>query len=262
VDTIAHLNQRLANKFYLTNVGLFLAIAGVLGFMYILNSIVGLSLVAAIFIAYFIVVLCRTFYDQLLIWEVKPCHINVKSNLILATIGSGVLTTLYYFTRAPLGNWAIPVTVILSMKIIGEIKKILWPSSAGKLPDFFKIYAQKIQTYVWGLYGFFLAVALITYQLVKSYGSSYFYFSFAAAVFVGLAAEQLYDLVAVYEIKPTPKATATIIIFSALLSVFCSGFVFLAMQLIGFSGKVATISGVILLKLIQPLMLNLLLTND
>jgi hypothetical protein len=148
------------------------------------------------------------------------------------------------------------------MKIIGEIKKFLWPNTAERLPDFFKIYSKKIQTYVWGLYGFFLTTALITYQLVKLYGSSYFYFSFAAAVFVGLAAEQLYDLVAVYEIKPTPKATATIIIFSALLSISCSGFCFLAMQIIGFSGKVATVSGIILLKLIQPLALNLLLTND
>jgi hypothetical protein len=262
VHTITHLNQKLASKFYLNNVGLFLAIAGVLGFMYTLNAIVGLSLLVSIFIAYFVVVFCRAFYDQLLILELNFSHISIKNNLLLASIGAGILTVLYHVTRAPLGNWAIPVTVILSMKIIGAIKKFLWPNTAERLPEFLKIYSKKIQTYVWGLYGFFLVTAMITYQLVKLYGSSYFYFSFAAAVFIGLITEQLYDLVAVYDIKPTPKAIAIIIIFSALLSIFCSGFCFLAMQLLGLSGKIATISGIIVLKLIQPLALNLLLTND
>lgn len=257
--TSKSINQELANKFYLYSIGMYAAITSVFGGLYVFHSVLGLNQLVSIFIAYFITVLWRSLYDQLTIYKLKIQQINLKNNLILALIGALTLAVLYYFIKPLLGDWSIPVTIIISMRIIGKIKTFLWPTNTNKLPELLKIYSKKLKAYIYGLYGFFIGVALITSQFMNFYGKSYFYFAFALGIFIGLLFEQLYEFITIYKIKLMKFnifMSTTIAIFFAIL---CTTLAFILMQSIGFSGKVATISGVISLKLIQPLISNLLL---
>ena len=253
---------KLANKLYLFSIGLYAAIASVFGWLYIFYSVLGLNQLASIFIGYFITVLWRSFYDQLIIYELKIEQLNIKNNFILATIGAFVLAVLYYFIKPLLGDWSVPVTVLIAMRIMGQLKNLLWPNSNNKLPDFFVLYSQKLQLYIRGLYGFFIGIALITYQSVKLFGTSYFYFAFAFSILVGLLFEQFYDLIVIYKIKPTKLIIAATIVIAVISSISCSVLIFILMQFMGFSGKAATIFGIIVLKLLQPLILNLLLKSN
>jgi len=245
-------HQQLSRKFYIFNCGFLAAVLGVLGGMQLLNVHCGLPVLAAIFISYFLVVLGRAFYEQLAIWELTLKQISLKNNLILALLGACVLSGLYYFLRTPFGDWAVPATVILSMKVIGEIKKILWPSSSAQLSEVLKAYAQKISTYVQGMYSFFLVVALGTYYLVQLLGPQSFYYAFAVAVFAGVLVEQLYDFVAVYEIKLSVIVALSMIIPAAIYAILGTGLVWYLMHVCGYSGKAATICGVLQFRLMVP----------
>ncbi|MBD3231463.1 hypothetical protein GF322_02255 [Candidatus Dependentiae bacterium] len=220
------INQKLANKFYLFSCGLYGAVASVFGLLYAFESFLNLNPLILIFFAYFITVLWRSFFDQLIIYELKLKHINVKNNLILALISACVFALLYFFIRKSLGDWAIPLTIILSMKIINEIKKYIWPNSLDRLPEFLKLYSQKVQIYMWGLYAFFIAVALITYQFIKIYGTSYFYIAFAIAILIGLIAEQIYNFLVVYKIKLTALSIIFFILIALVSSIFCTTLTF------------------------------------
>ncbi len=254
-----NINKKLANKFYLFSIGLYLAVASVFLFLYLLQTIFGFNQLLAIFIGYFITVIWRAFYDQLTIYKLTIKQINFKNNLILALIAAFILAILYYFVKPLLGDWSVPFTVIISMQIIAKIRKFLWPNTASKLPELLRLYSQKIQFYTYGLYGFFIAIALITYEFIILFGRTHFYLAFAVGVLLGLCFEQLYDLMVVYKTKITKAMIVATMMIAIIFSILCSALVFMLMQEVGLSGKIATIVGIITLKLVQPLLLNLLL---
>ncbi|MFA5075170.1 MAG: hypothetical protein WC436_03655 [Candidatus Babeliales bacterium] len=260
MTNLTALNQKLSNKFYLFSAGLYAAVASIFGFIFVFQFL-GLNQITAIFIGYFLTVLWRAFYDQLIILELKIKQLNIKNNFILALTSACVLSILYYFIRGPLGDWAVPITIIISMKITGKIRKFLWPDGSKNYSEFLKIYLQKIQIYMLGLYGFFLAVALITYKIVKIFGLPYFYFAFAAGILIGLIFEQIYNLIKIYEIKLTTKNIFISIAIAIISSIFCTSLVFVFMQILAFSGKTATIIGIIVLKITQPLSFKFLIKN-
>ena len=177
----------------------------------------------------------------------------------MALIGAIALAALYYLIKPLLGEWSIPVTIIISMRLIGKIKNLLWANTVNNLSGFLLLYTKKLKKYIYGLYGCFFGIAALTYQLIKVFGLSYFFLAFAISVFLCLAAEQLYDLVKVYSIQVTKNIVALTIIIALSSSIFCTALVFVLMQKIGFSGKTATICGLIALKLTQPLLVNKML---
>jgi hypothetical protein len=251
-----NINKQLASKFYLFSIGLYAAIASIFLFLYLFQNVFRFNQILSIFIGYFITVLWRAFYDQLIIYKLKLPQINLKNNFFLALIGAIVLASLYYFIKPLLGEWSVPITIIISMKLIGRIKKFLWPTTVNGLPKFFQIYTKKLKIYTYGLYGFFLGIALITSQFVKLFGLAYFYFAFAISILLCLFIEQLYGLLKVYETQLTKGIILIIAVIAVVSSIICSTLVFILMQEIGFSGKAATICGLIILKLIQPLLFN------
>ncbi len=253
LNNVTTLNRKLAHKFYIFSIGFYAAIAGLFGSLYLLHSVCGLPEFAAVFIGYFIIVLARTFYDQLILYELKSTQLNLKNNLIFTSASACVFVILYHFLRAPLGEWAAPVTLIIAMKVMAEIKKIIWASTSTATSKVLTLYTQKFQRYMQSLYGLFLIIALVTYKLTTLYGMKSFYFAFAASIFLGLLFEQIFCYITIYNIKLTAKVVLKLIALALLFAVLCSGLVFILMQIMGMSGKTATIIGIITLKLIQPL---------
>lgn len=248
--------KKLANKFYLYSLGLVTAICGIFGLLYLFRNILGLNSLTSIFIAYLIIVFCRAFYDQIQIYELKLEQIKFENNLVLAFLGACILTLIYYFFRVPLGDWAVPVTVIVSMKIIGQLRKILWPTTANSMSEFFKIYNQKVSLYLWGLYGFFIGIAVTVSQAVKLFGNAYTAHAFVAAIFVCLLVEQIYDSIVVYETKLQIKMFILFSLNALFFAITTTALIWILIQHLGFIGKAATITGMVCLKLIQPLITN------
>lgn len=253
-------NRRLAHKLYLFSIGLYAAVASIFGFLYLFNSALGLNQLLSVFIGYFITVLWRSFYDQTMIHEVRARQITMGNNVLLALMSASVLAFLYHFLRTPLGDWAIPIVLVISMRIMARVKNIFWPNSSAGLSAFFKRYVSKVQAYAYGLYGFFVAVALMTFYTTKAWGITYFYLTFAGAVFVALIVEQLYEVVTIYETEPTTKMIMRALGIAFMSAIFCSGAAFALMQAVGLSGKAATIISIVVTKLVQPLATQSLLT--
>ncbi|HBL98308.1 TPA: hypothetical protein DDZ86_01545 [Candidatus Dependentiae bacterium] len=250
LNNISTLNRKIAHKFYLFSIGFYVAIAGFFGSMYLLKE---LPQLLAVFIGYFIIVLARTFYDQLILYEVKSTQLSLKNNAVFSAASACVFVILYHFLKAPLGNWVTPVTIIIAMKVMAEIKKIIWPNRSTTTSEVLTLYTQKFQRYMQSLYGLLLIIALFTSQLTTLYGMKSFYFAFAASIFLGLLFEQIFCYITIYNIKLTTKGVLKLIALALLFAILCSGLVFILMQIMGMSGKTATIIGIITLKLIQPL---------
>ena len=81
-------HQKIANKFYLFSVGLYFAIVSVFGWLYVLHTVFGLNQLVAVFCGYFVTVLWRSFYDQLIIYGLKIKQLGFRKNLVLALVGS------------------------------------------------------------------------------------------------------------------------------------------------------------------------------
>ena len=254
LNNVTTLNHNLAHKFYVFSIGFYAAIACFFGSLYLLHSLCGLSQPMAVFIGYFIIVLARTFYDQLMLYELKPAQLNLKDNIAFACASACVFVILYHFLRAPMGDWAAPITIIIAMKVMAEIKKIIWTSTPRNTSKVLALYAQRFQRYVQSLYGLFIIIALVTYKLTTLYGIRSFYFALVAGVFLGLLFEQTFCYKRVYEVKLlTVSVISRLVVLALLFAILCSGLVFILMQVVGMSGKTAAIIGVITVKLTQPL---------
>lgn len=252
---IKNQNQNIAHVLYRFSCGLYVAVASIFGILYLMQHIVKAPHLLAIFLAYFVTILWRSFYDQLVVYQVPTKSINSKNNVILALVCAAISVGLYSLLKPYLGDWSILVTVIMLMKIMSILRALLWRQITSQHAERYQIFSKILKLYLCGLYGFFELVAFITYGLVQYGGIHWFYGAFGLAVFIGLIAEAWYDVLVVYKSKMNAIKAMMSIVLALLFASLSVGFVFLLIQW-GVSGKAATISGIIVLKLIQPLIFN------
>ncbi|HBY06054.1 MAG: hypothetical protein UV38_C0002G0191 [candidate division TM6 bacterium GW2011_GWE2_42_60] len=250
-------NQYLADKFYLFSVGFFATVVGFLGVWYLIYSVIKLPMVLVLFIIFFVIAFVRVWFDQLVIYGLKVHQLSLKGNAIFSGVSASAFTILCYYLIPLLGEWTPFVTMIVSMKIMVELKKIIPGVSDASLQEangqLNLRYIEKFQQFMKGFYGFFLIIVLITHGGVQLFGVDSFYHAFAMGIFLALLFEQIYAYTNVYNIRLTTSVIFRLIIIALFFAIFGSATTFTLMQFVGMSGKTATIIGVIAIKLIQPL---------
>lgn len=240
----------LSTKLCLINVGMYTTIATLIGLPTILVTYLGISSRVASFSAFFIILFLRAAYESLVVYEAPFQSLSLPKMLTFTLVTSSVMSFVSIFLKPKIGYFAIPIATIIAMVIVGKLKTALFPSADR--PGFFHELPAKLALNKFGMYGFYAFLVGISYT---GYGKYNFDFSyvFAIAFFIGMIFEESYNLVKIYNQNFSTKTLIYMIIWSIICAVTASAIVCLMVGIAGIDGQPATITSVVLLKLIQPL---------
>lgn len=240
----------LSNKLYLTNVAMYATIGVAMMLPFFLVNIFALPQIIANFAAFLTVSLMRGFYEGLLIYETSLNQTSIKKLLVLAIATALSMTVILLYLKESLGNFVIPAAVIISRIIVGKLKAALWENT--NRPGFFEKLPDKLTLNMTGSYYFFGILVGISYVAYGKYGLNFEYI-FPVAFFIAMIVEELYKIINVYETNLTHKTILRLISWAAICAVLTTAIIIVMMKAFGCTGQAATIVGVILVKLIQPL---------
>ena len=152
-----------------------------------------------------------------------------------------------------MGYWGIPIALAIAQTAIKPIKAHLWPEKPR--PGLYKLYETKQRSYAISLYLFFCSLAFITITCAKSLHMHYVY-AFGIAVFIALIASVLFELHYVYEQKVTLGTIARWVLVALCLAIITAPACVAAIDLLGFSGKAATLTSCVAVKIIEQYLLS------
>ena len=240
----------LSLKLYLTNAAMYATVGLSMLLPFLLLQALAMPQLIASFVAFLIISLSRAFFESIVINESPINGLAVSKLLTLSVATAATMTIVIFYLKAPCGNFVIPLAVIISRKIVGALKTALWQNTVRL--GYFAELATKLQFNMTGTYYFFGALVGITYFAYGKYGFNFAYI-FPSAFFLGIICEELYFMINVYEIEPGINTMFRLMAWAAACAIASTIIVISMMQLLGCSGQVATIVGVILIKLVQPL---------
>ena len=244
----------LWKKLYLASVGFYITIGLIMFLPKLMVNIFNIKPIASSLIAYFLVMFFRAAYESLIIYDYKIKKLSLNKMIKLSLVSSIIMIFVSYFLKPKMGHFAIPVSLIISMFFVKKLKEKIWAPAkrAGILKDL----AKKIEQVSLGRYSFFLFLVGITYLGYAKFNFGFFY-SFGIGFFVGIMFQEIYNLVKLFEQKINFINLIIITIWSLFCAIASGTLVALFMYKFDYSGQIATVSSVILLKLIQPLWLKI-----
>jgi len=240
----------LSKKLYLITVGTYATIGLIMLLPPLLTMQFSIPMAAAGFGVFFVVAFLRAAYESLVIYEAPVKSLSIYKMLILTLVTSSVISLASAYLKPKVGYFSIPLAIIISMVVVGRLKEVLWGTT--QRPGFFAELPAKLELVSLGRYGFYAFLVGITYMGYAKYGLN-FYYAFAGAYFIGMIFEESYNLIKLYEQALEAKYVAPMILWAACCSIVSAAIVWLMMSDLGYSGQAATITSVLLLKLIQPL---------
>jgi hypothetical protein len=250
VETRIDFLQWLSKKLYLTSIGLYTTVGIIMILPQLINKYLEIPLPTASLAAFFVVSFLRAAYESLVIYEAPVKSLSLHKMVILTLITSITMFYVSAYLKSKVGFFSIPLAIIIATIVVAKVKTALWP--AHERPGFFAELPAKLDVNKLGTYSFYGFLVGITYIAYAKYGFN-FYFAFAAAYFIGMIFEESYNLIKLYEQKVTVKYFIPMFLWSAFCAVASAAIVWAMMSMFGYSGQPATITSVILLKLIQPL---------
>lgn len=242
--------QWLSKKLYLMSIGLYATIITIMVLPTLLINILSIPQAAASLTAFFIVSFVRAVYESLVIYEAPVKSLSLSKMLILSAVTASAMFLAAHFLKPKLGYFSIPVSIMIAMVIVGKLKAELWPSAERQ--GFFHELPAKLDVSKKGMYGFYAILVGITY-IAYNMCHINFNLTFVAAFFIGMMFEEIYNMINVYNQPTTLKLVTSMFIWSSICAVISSAIVFIMMGMFNFDGKTATITSIVLLKLIQPL---------
>lgn len=243
----------LSKKLYLVQLAFYATVGLIMLTPFLLVKYFGLNQLIASFISIFVIAFLRAGYETLVIYEAPAKHLSPSKMAALSFATALLNTVISYFLKPALGYFSIPVSIIISLVFVVKLKAALWP--AGARPGFFAFLPEKLSLVANGRYRFFIFLVGIAYVGYGKLGYS-FPITFSIAYLVGMLFEEYYNLTKVYELKLKTKSGFALIILALLFAITSSAITVLMIKGFGFSGQVATISSVVLLKLVQPFFFN------
>ncbi|HBL98827.1 TPA: hypothetical protein DDZ86_04255 [Candidatus Dependentiae bacterium] len=242
-DSATNYKDQLSKKTFWLNVEFFLAAGSAFGLLYLQLSVLGFNLLGSLVVGYCTMLFAHFLYRQYYVDNVlledradAPMPVNFV-NYSRTFFSFFYIGLAYYFDRSNtlVGVWALLLAVLWVRE---------WAFS-----DAHKAYGQKL---LGCLYGFFFVVYLVSRWLMGVVGEPYFYLAFAAAVYVALVCQYIFELVVVYETELTEERAWMLTFSSVLLAALCLGLAFLLVNVGGFSVVVTGVAGVVVVKLLQP----------
>jgi hypothetical protein len=240
----------LSTKLYLINVGMYATIGLIMVLPKLFVSNLGMQPLVASFIAFFIVSFLRAAYESVIIYETTIKNLSIYKMLILTFCTASAMSLISFFLKPKIGYFAIPVAISIAAMIVGRLKAVLWPSTEH--PGFFSELPAKLELNKQVMYRFYAILVGISYLAVAKYNFDFNY-SFAAAFFIGMMFEEVYNVRYLYDRELSDKVLVSMTAWAAICAITASALIWVMVGFMHLSGKPATIISVVLLKLIQPL---------
>ncbi len=240
----------LSTKLYLATIGFYGTICLVMTLPTLSTKVLETPQLLANFAAFFIVVFLRAAYESLVIYETPAKSLSLGKMLILTFVTSSTMALMAYFLKPKLGYFSIPIALVISMVLVGKLKSALWPTH--ERPGFFHTLPLKLSQAATGRYIFFGFLVGIAYLAVGKLGCSFSY-SFTTAYFIGMLLEEAYNTTHLYEQPIKVNLFIPLFFWALCCALLSTALIITMMKGFSFSGQIATITSVIMIKLIQPL---------
>jgi len=248
-DSGVNYQEQLVKKSFWLNVEFFVAFGGALLLLYLQLSVMKINLLWSLVVVYGTMLAVRSLWRQYFVgnrllevsFKARPQVDFVKYSSIFFSFFIVLMT--YY--SDPYNSSLVVWAMLLAILWVRE-----WAIAAEH-----KVYGQSL---LFCLYGFFFAVYLISSKILELVGVPYFFLAFAAAIYVALICEYIFELVTIYKVVFTAKRGWLLTLLSLFFAVLCLGLVFLLVNVCGLSVFTAGVVGTIAVKLMQPLTLRLI----
>lgn len=241
----------LSTKLYVINVGFYATVGLIMLLPHSIVYIVAIPAFAASLMAFFVVLFLRTIYETMVVYEVSFKRLSFGSMLIFSVIMSVVLALVSYFLKPMIGFFSIPVSIMLSTMLVGKCKAVLFVVKPR--PGFFVELPAKLKIDVLARYGFFAFLVGGTYFVCQRCGMDLFIYAFAVSFFIGMLFEETFLMLKLYDQDFTVKSAIGLTVWTITCALVSTAIVAVMLKYAGCSGAAATITSVIVIKLIQPL---------
>ena len=251
METRINFLRWLSTKLWLINVGMYATMCVVMVLPAMLTNYLAIPSLLASFSVFFVVSLLCAAYESLIIYEAPIQSLSPHKMLILSLVISTVMMVACTVLKPNLGYFSIPVALIISMLVVGNLKVALWKPTQRL--GFFAELPAKLKLISIGRYGFYGCLVGIAVFGCKTIGMAYFPIAFPTGFFLGMFFEERYNQMALYE-QPVPNKTlSSIIIWSAVCAIASTVIILVMINQLGCPSQAATITRVVILKLVQPL---------
>lgn len=240
----------LSKKLYLTSIGMYATVGSIMVLPIFLTRFFGIQPLVASFTTFFVIAFLRAGYESVIVYEAPIKDLSLHKMLILSLATSSVMAITSYYLKPEIGYFSIPVAILISIKVVAQLKTILW--GTHERSGFFAKLPEKLDLNKYGMYGFYIFLVGITYFGYGKYGFDFNY-AFTAAFFVGMTYEEIYNVLKIYNQTLTIKSLISTILWAATCSFTASAIVWAMIGFMHVSGQPATIISVVVVKLIQPL---------
>jgi hypothetical protein len=245
------LDLALWKLLYLFSIGLYTTVGGLLSMLFVLQQSFGYW--KANFFAFAVVIFARALYEAIVLHGAHWKSVEIKRFCKFALTSACILVPILFILKKPLGDWAVLVTIVISSRITKKLRARYFPVSSQKNVDPLRTaFEERLPIYIKCLYAMFVVLALLSYIGLSVFGKESFFFVFGTALFISLILDMYLEWRRVYE---KTIDVACMLFFCCIgigFSILGVAWVFSFMMLLGGSGKASTISGVIFIKLIQP----------
>lgn len=255
IDKISHDKQThhwLANQFLLFSIGIYTTLVGITVISF-LGVRLGLGAQLSTFAGFLITILARTFYEQLVIFNIPTTALEPGKNILFASSYATIMSFVFYGIIAPLGYWSIPIVLVLTQAVIKPLKAYLWPAKPRS--ELYALYDTKQGSFMVSLYGFFGLLAFIAVTGVKTLHLDFIY-AFSSAVFIAIIASVLFEWHYLYQQRVSLAFCARWILTALILSIISTTAITGVVTILSISGQAATIPACIAVKILEQYLLN------
>jgi hypothetical protein len=199
------------------------------------------------FLSFFVIVYLRALCETHFLYGSPFKSVSFAKTAFFSLATAGLMTVFLILIKPTLGWFAIPVSIIFALQIVGKLKSRFWPNGAAT-----DQLSQKIRTNTTITYVFFAIFVPITIVLYAHFHMN-FTVSMASGYLLGGVVEELGILRILYKERLAVQKILFCLIWSTLCAGFAATSIWVMMQYMGLAGQPATIIGIILARLIQPL---------
>lgn len=176
----------------------------------------------------------------------------VEKNALFALIYASIMSFVFYFIKAPLGYWSIPIILVIAQTVVKPVKAYLW--QAQPVQGLRKMYVEKQNIYMASLYGFYGLLATIAVTGVQ-YLNVPFVPAFGVAVLIALLATIMFEFHYLYEQQFDLKTALYLFCIAVALAIATTVSIVLLVSC-GIQGKPATIIACVSAKIIEQYVLS------
>lgn len=246
--------QWLHKKLYLMNLGLAITVTTLVLLPRFLTKSFDFSRVWSSFIIFFVVTFLQTFYDNMIVYDVRYEKISWLNTFLFAGVYAVSMVFVSFVIKPNCGYYYIPFSLLISMFVVGKTKIALRPERSSE--GFLHVLPKRIAAQRTSIYLFYAILIGGTYG-AYSLCHVKFYLAYGGAFFVGMLCEEFFIVTKIYKQKVVLWRGVAEILWAGICTGISVGIIWGLVSYFHLSTKTgyqqATLMSLLVVKLLEPL---------